>query len=73
MEPWFLGILAGIIGGGATFLVLALTLPERKCPNCGRRLPKLQPPANRRQALWGNRTCLRCGCEVDRQGRRVSG
>ena len=41
------------------------------CPDCGIRLPMVRKPANWRQALWGGATCPRCGCEIDRFGRKV--
>ncbi|MFO0969531.1 MAG: hypothetical protein U0793_28570 [Gemmataceae bacterium] len=75
MPPWLeTGLIAGVIGGvvgGLVVLVLALVLPPRKCPDCGEPFPRFRKPANRRQALWGGATCAKCGCEVDRRGRKV--
>ncbi len=78
MEPWLAGALSGAIigavGGGLTVVLLALLAllaPQRKCPDCGERIPRLRQPANRREALWGGATCPRCGCEVDRRGRKI--
>jgi hypothetical protein len=46
-------------------------MPRRKCPNCGELFPRFRKPANRSQALWGGSTCAKCGCEVDRRGRKI--
>jgi hypothetical protein len=71
MDSILVGALAGGIGGGLAVLVLGLVMPRRKCPDCGEPFPRFRQPANRRQALWGGATCARCGCEVDRRGRKV--
>jgi hypothetical protein len=75
MEPWLVGAMIGAIlggiGGGLAVLILSLAMPRRKCPNCGERFPRFRKPANRRQALWGGGTCSKCGCEVDRRGRKI--
>jgi hypothetical protein len=67
VEQWIAG---GIIGGLAV-VVVGLALPRRKCPNCGEQFPRWRVPASGRQALWGGGTCAKCGCEVDRRGRKV--
>ncbi len=67
MEPW----LIGGIGGGLAVLLLALFLPKRKCPDCGQSLPRLRVPTSARQLLQGGWTCPDCGCEMDRQGRKI--
>lgn len=71
MEPWLVGGLVGGIGGGLVVLILGLVMPRHKCPDCGEPFPRFRKPANRRQALWGGGTCARCGCEVDRRGRKI--
>jgi len=71
MEPWLIGAIVGGIGGGLAVLVLALVSPRRTCPDCGEPFPCFRKPANRRQAMWGGWTCARCGCEVDRRGRKI--
>jgi hypothetical protein len=48
-----------------------LYLVRQRCPQCTTPFPRLRWPVNRRQALWGGNTCRRCGCEIDRWGRRV--
>lgn len=66
---------AGIIGGvagGLAVLLIALFGPKRKCPECEEPMPKVRKPANRRQMLWGGWTCPKCGCEMDRRGRKIS-
>lgn len=42
-----------------------------KCAECGEPMPLVRRPANRRQMLWGGWTCAKCGCELDRSGRKV--
>jgi hypothetical protein len=64
------GVLAGVLGGLAV-LMFALLQPRRKCPECGEPIPKVRTPATGRQLLWGGWTCPRCGCEVDRRGRKI--
>jgi hypothetical protein len=71
MESWLAGAIVGGIGGGLAVLVLALLMPRRKCPDCGELLPRFRTPSSSRQALWGGYTCARCGCEVDRRGRKI--
>ena len=75
MEPWLVsGLVAGAIGGvvgGLVALVIALVKKPVDCPDCGEPMPRFRKPANRRQALWGGWTCPKCGCEVDRKGRKV--
>jgi hypothetical protein len=71
MEPWLVGGIVGGIGGGLAVLVLGLVSPRRTCPDCGEQFPRYRKPANRRQTLWGGWTCARCGCEVDRRGRKI--
>ena len=51
-------------------LVVAF-LPRRKCPTCGEPLPRLRVPTSRRQLWHGGWTCPGCGCELDRQGRKM--
>ena len=73
MEPWHVGAaIAGELGGGLAVLILGLALPHLRCPDCGEPFPRFRKPANVRQALWGGGTCARCGCEVDRRGRKLA-
>lgn len=72
----FVGVFFGVIGGGMVGILmcaLALGMPRRKCPDCGEYLPRFRKSAIRRQALLGGWTCPKCGCEVDRRGRKVPG
>jgi hypothetical protein len=71
MEPWLIGAIAGGVAAGVLVPIVALLAPQRKCPDCGEPCPRFRKPANRRQALWGGWTCAKCGCEVDRRGRKV--
>jgi hypothetical protein len=76
MEPWQVGAISGAIigglGGGIAVLIWGLTRPSRKCPDCGEALPRIRKPANRQQALWGGTTCPKCGCEMDRHGKKIN-
>jgi len=64
------GIVGGLVGG-LSVLILGLVMPRRKCPDCGELFPRFRKPANRQQALWGGGTCPKCGCKVDRRGRKI--
>jgi len=46
--------------------------PVTNCPRCGKPLPKVRMPRNRRQALWGGSTCSDCGCEMDKYGTSIN-
>ncbi len=72
IEGAIIGAVAGGLAGPAGG-VLRLLAPRKKCPDCGAPLPAIRRPAGTRQALTGGCTCLKCGCEVDRQGRKVGG
>lgn len=65
-----IGIVAGVVGG-LVVLVVALLQKRPDCPECGKPMPAVRKPANRRQMLWGGWTCPDCGTELDRRGRRV--
>lgn len=65
-----IGVLAGVLAG-VVVVVVGLALPSKSCPQCGAKFPIIRKPANRRQGLWGGATCAKCGCEVDRKGRKV--
>jgi hypothetical protein len=41
------------------------------CPRCGGTAGPLRMPRNGTQALWGGRTCKRCGCHMDKWGREL--
>jgi hypothetical protein len=42
------------------------------CPNCGAEMPRVRAPGSVTQALWGGYTCSKCGCQVDKWGRRLA-
>ena len=67
----FAGLAAGVAGGLAV-LFFALLQKPKACPQCGTPAPMVRTPANRRQMLWGGWTCPKCGCELDRRGRKVA-
>jgi len=72
MGPWHIGAMIGGLIGGLTVLRLAMSPPERHCPNCCERFPDFSRPANLKQMLWGGYTCARCGCEADRHGAEIN-
>jgi hypothetical protein len=71
LQGAIIGAIVGRIAGGLGVLIMALVMPRRKCPDCGEVFPRFRNPANSRQALWGGGTCTKCGCEVDRRGRKI--
>ena len=79
MESWLREVLvSGLAGGlaGGAFAALALLayaflMPRLKCPECGEIFPRFRRPANWRQRLCGGGICAKCGCEVDRRGRKI--
>jgi len=72
--------LANVIGGiPILFLYLLLVAimnvsvrSPKCCPECSEPIATFRKPANRRQALWGGWTCSKCGCEIDRRGKKVA-
>lgn len=42
-----------------------------KCPRCDAPLSEVRVPKSLRQALWGGTTCMSCGTEVDKWGRKI--
>lgn len=42
------------------------------CPACGSAMPQVRQPKSQRQALWGDWTCAKCGCEADKWGRLIT-
>ena len=71
LQGAIIGAIVGGIAGGLGVLIMALVMPHRKCPDCGELFPRFRKPANRGQALWGGYTCAKCGCEIDRKGRKI--
>lgn len=46
-------------------------LAGMECPACGEELPAIRKPKNLNQTLWGGCTCPKCGCEIDKWGKKV--
>ncbi len=74
---WILPIVVTLV---AAVLVVAtwprkgawgINLKKTCCPQCGLRVPRWRRPANERQALWGGWTCSKCGCEMDKYGKKI--
>jgi hypothetical protein len=71
IEMIAVAVCGGIAAGFGTLLYSAVR-PVRRCVGCGKSMPRFRNrPANRRQMLWGGRTCPHCGCEMDWRGRRA--
>jgi hypothetical protein len=50
-----------------------INLRRVSCPNCGTQMPRVRVPVSGREALWGGDVCPKCGCEMDKWGRRLTG
>lgn len=66
----FLGILLVAIGT-VTKNGWGINLEPVNCPSCGSPMPKMRQPKSLRERLWGGGTCAKCGCEMDKWGRRL--
>ena len=66
-----IGALIGAFAAGLAWVASELVMPRRFCPDCGAPFPKLYWPKNLRQGWYGGKTCKKCGCEVDRVGRKI--
>lgn len=43
-----------------------------KCPQCGAQQPVFRVPKDWRQLLFGGWTCKKCGCRMDRTGKKIT-
>jgi hypothetical protein len=43
------------------------------CAACGSPVPQVRRPKSLSQARWGGWTCEKCGCEMDKWGRLITG
>ncbi|MFO0810402.1 MAG: hypothetical protein U0746_17395 [Gemmataceae bacterium] len=50
---------------------LPINLETVHCPECHERMPFFRLPETLRQLMWGGWTCPKCGCRMDRWGRRA--
>jgi hypothetical protein len=48
-----------------------INLEPVNCPACGSPMPQVRQPKSLRERLWGGGTCGKCGCEMDKWGRRL--
>lgn len=46
-------------------------MPIPNCPSCGNTLPCVRVPSSFSQIMWGGWTCPKCGCEIDRKGKKI--
>ena len=67
----FLGLLL-VVFGTVTKNRWGVNLRPVDCPVCGSATPQVRQPKSLRQALWGGGTCGKCGCEMDKWGRRIT-
>jgi hypothetical protein len=71
MESSISPVIVGGIVGFLIVLLVALLIPGKKCPDCGKPLPKFKKPQKMKQAVAGGWTCENCGCQVDRSGNKI--
>jgi hypothetical protein len=71
MEFPHVGALIGGAMGGVIAMLMNGTTRPHNCPDCGETQPRIRWPASARQALRGGWTCRRCGCEMDRVGKKL--
>lgn len=64
-------ILAVIARGTIRKTKWGINLKKVHCPMCGGKIPFIRKPTSLKQAIWGGGTCPKCGCEVDKWGRKV--
>jgi len=43
------------------------------CPTCHAPVPHVRKPKSLRQMLWSGVTCDKCGCEIDKWGKPITG
>jgi hypothetical protein len=65
-------LLALVIHGSIVKNRWGINLKPVACPSCGTMMPRTRMPSSSRQAIWGGFTCPKCGCEMDKWGRRLS-
>lgn len=67
-------IIGGAIGlvGGVVMLIIKMTR-KQKCPDCGELLPTVGAPKSGQEPMGGGQTCPKCGCQVDRKGKKIGG
>jgi hypothetical protein len=49
-----------------------INFKQVSCPNCGTDMPRVRAPASGSEAMWGGFTCPKCGCRMDKWGRRLA-
>lgn len=78
MSTWFVGIALTLV----LVVIIVGTLRKtrwginprgpRTCPGCERaHMGVFRKPASLGEALWGGRTCDKCGTRVDKWGRAI--
>jgi hypothetical protein len=48
-----------------------INLQPVTCPYCHAAIPHVRKPKSLREALWGGRTCEKCGGVMDKWGRQI--
>lgn len=48
-----------------------INLKRVNCPICSLKQPILRKPLTERQFLYGGWTCKKCGCEMDKFGKKL--
>jgi transposase-like protein len=49
---------------------LGINIKKVKCPDCGQEQPMIRKPKNIREALFGGWTCEKCGCKMNKFGKK---
>lgn len=48
-----------------------INLEEVRCPGCNEPMPQVRIPDTLHQLMWGGWTCPKCGCRMDKWGKRI--
>jgi hypothetical protein len=81
IETTFYLVIAALFVLGGCLVIYGTIVKNRwginfrrlSCANCGAPMPQARVPASGRQFMWGGVTCPKCGCEMDKWGRRLTG
>ena len=49
-----------------------INLKPISCPKCKTDSPRKRKPTSTQEALWGGRTCTKCGCKMDKWGKEIN-
>jgi len=49
---------------------IGINLQDVHCPDCRELQPKIRKPKGLYEILWGGNTCKKCGCKMDKFGKK---